>query len=135
MNVHRLESEMLAFEQVNCDLSHHVIGGMYARSGMIPAGHTLVGATHKTDHISVLFGDVSITTDEGVKRLTGHHVLPTLAGMKRAIYAHADTLMTTVCKTTKVEIAEIEDELVHESDKLQTRNQISWEKNSCSLPA
>jgi hypothetical protein len=121
MNVKRLERESLKHKQAHIDLIHHLSGGMYSRTGVIPAGHTLTGATHKTDHFSILFGDVTITLDNGVKRLTGHHVLPTKAGMKRAIYAHIDTMMTTICRTDLTDLQAIENELVCEPEALQTR--------------
>lgn len=119
--VKRLEEELLKLPQSDLETQHCLSGGMYARTIMIKAGDAITGATHKTDHVNIVCGDISVTTDEGVKRFTGYHVLPTKAGSKRAGYAHTDTMWTTVCKTDLVCIEDIEDELVEESANLQTR--------------
>lgn len=120
-DVQRLESLILQAPQVDLQTTHHLSGGMYARTIHLQAGTVLTGATHKTDHINIVFGDISVTTDEGVQRLTGYHVLPTKAGSKRAGFAHGPTSWTTVCKTDQTDLTAIENELVHEADKLQTR--------------
>lgn len=119
--VKKLDEEVSKLPQETIPLQHQVSGGMYARTGVIKAGCLLIGAKHKTDHINVMFGDISVTTDEGIKRLTGYHVLPTKAGMKRAGIAHADTVWTTICKTEKTDLREIEDDLVEEAERLQSR--------------
>lgn len=125
-DVHRLEEMILSAGQVDLQTKHALTGGMYARTIFIAAGTVLTGATHKTDHLNIVCGDISVSTDEGMKRITGYHVITTKAGMKRAGYAHADTVWTTICKTDNTELEEIENELVEEADKLQTRqHQIS----------
>ena len=123
-DVLRLEEIILKVPQIDLRTTHHLSGGMYARTIFLDPGTVLTGATHKTDHINIVLGDISVTTDEGVRRLTGYHILPTKAGMKRAGYAHGPTAWTTVCKTDKTDLAEIENELVIEAEKLQTRQQL-----------
>lgn len=120
-DVERLEQIVLSAPQVDLRTTHSLSGGVYARTIHIPAGTVLTGATHKKDHINVVFGDITVTTDTGPVRLTGHHVLPTKAGSKRAGFAHADTVWTTICHTELTDIEAIEDELVEESTLLQTR--------------
>lgn len=119
----RLEQAILQGPQIDLRTEHVLSGGVYARTIFIPAGTALTGATHKKDHVNVVCGDISVTTDEGVKRITGYHVLPSKAGIKRAGIAHADTVWTTLCKTDLTDIEDIEDELVEESARLQTRIQ------------
>ena len=120
-DVRRLEAAILQGPQVDLHTTHNFSGGMYARTIYLDAGTVLTGATHKTDHINIVIGDISVTTDEGMKRLTGYHVLETKAGMKRAGFAHAATCWTTVCKTEHTDIANAENDLVEEADQLQTR--------------
>ena len=122
MKVQALKKAVLALPQTQIDLQHHLAGGIYARTGFIPAGTVIVGCTHKKDHISILMGDASLTLDEGVQRVTGYTVLPTHAGMTRAIYAHSDCWMTTLCKTDETELDKIEDDLVQDAQALQSRN-------------
>lgn len=119
--VRRLEAELLALPQVDLATENLVHGGMCARTILIPAGTALTGALTNMDNVCVMFGDIEVTTDEGVKRLTGYHVLPAKAGAKRAGFAHSDTWWTTIWPTGLADIEAIEDEATSESDRLQTR--------------
>lgn len=120
-DVTRLEKIILSALQVDLMTEHSLSGGVYARTIYLDAGCVLTGATHKKDHINIVVGDITVTTDKGPLRLTGHHVLETKAGAKRAGVAHAKTVWTTVCATDKTDLHEIEDDLVLEADRLQTR--------------
>ena len=120
--VERLERHIEQLPQVDLGTEHVFSGGMVARTITIPAGVALTGAAHKTDHLCVVQGDITVLTDEGPRRLTGLHTLATKAGMKRAGVTHAPTRWTTICRTDKTDIREIEDELVEEPERLQTRN-------------
>ena len=102
-------------------VQHHVNGGMYARTGMIPAGVTFTGAVHTKDHINIVIGDITLLSDDGPIRYTGHHVLPCKAGCKRVATTHADTYWTTVVATSLTDISAIEDEICEDSTILQTR--------------
>ena len=120
-DVKRLEELILQAPQVDLLTTHNLENGMYARTIYLQPGTVLTGAVHKTDHINIVFGDITVTTDEGVQRITGYHVINTKAGSKRAGFAHAATAWTTICKTTKTSLEEIEDELVEDAGMLQTR--------------
>lgn len=120
-DVRRLEALLLTLPQINLHTKHIVHGKVSARSGLIPAGCALTGALTKIDNICVLIGDITVTTEEGVKRLTGFHVLPAKAGAKRAGIAHADTWWVTLHHTELTDIAAIEDEMTDESAMLLTR--------------
>ena len=132
-DVQRLEELILQAPQVDLMTTHALENGMYARTIYLEAGTVLTGAVHKTDHINIVYGDISVTTDEGVKRITGYQVITTKAGMKRAGYAHAATAWTTICKTDKTDLNEIEDELVENADKLQTRHPVLAANNINTL--
>lgn len=119
--VARLEEELRKFPQTYVEPRHDINGGLYARTGLIPAGTTFTGCTHKKDHVNVVCGDVTILTDEGPLRLTGYHVLPTKAGSKRVAVAHSDTYWTTILRTELTDVLDIEDECVEDSAQLQTR--------------
>lgn len=119
--VKRLEQELKALPQTAVGVSHCVNGGVYTRTGTIPADTAFMGAVHKKDHINVLIGDVTVLTDEGPIRYTGHNVLPTKAGSKRVAYAHAETVWTTIIRTDLTDIREIENECVFNSEELQTQ--------------
>ena len=122
--VRRLEAELLALPQVDLSTESLVHGGMCARTILIPAGTVLTGAMTNMDNVCIVCGDIEVTTDEGVKRLTGYHVLPAKAGAKRAGVAFADTWWTTIWPTQLTDIEAIEDEATPESHLLQTRSEI-----------
>lgn len=119
-----LEAEILKVDQVDLGTTHCIGGGFYARTIMVPGGVVLTGATHKKDSMCIVFGDITVTTDSGPVRMTGHNVFHSKAGNKRAGIAHVDTYWTNVWQTELTTIADIEDELAVESDKLQTRNNL-----------
>ncbi len=126
--VRELERHMLAMPQVDLSTHHLVHGQMYARTIVIPAGTLLTGALTNCDNICVVVGDITVTTDDGTVRLTGHHVIPARAGFKRAGLAHVDTYWTTLMHTDQVEVAAIERQMTDESEMLQTnRSGIEYE--------
>lgn len=116
-----LEQYALQLPQVDLSTSHLVHAGLCARTILIPAGTFLTGAQTNMDNICVVVGDIEVTTDDGVQRLTGFNVLPAKAGFKRAGFAHGDTWWTTLWPTELKDIDAIEDEMTGESDMLQTR--------------
>lgn len=121
--INRLDQALSALPQVDFKTTHQLVGGIYTRTIHIPAGVAIVGAVHKTDHVNVVTGDITVSTSEGQRRLTGSHVLLlTKAGTQRAGYAHADTTWTAICRTDKTEIEDIEADLVETPQRLQTRN-------------
>jgi hypothetical protein len=119
--VHALQDNLLAMPQVDVAIEHLVHGGMYARTALIPANTVLTGAQTNADNICVVYGDITVTTDNGVQRLTGFNVLPASAGAKRAGFAHADTRWTMLARTDLQDVSDIEEALTGEVDLLQTR--------------
>ena len=120
-DVRRLEAFILTLPQIDLQTKHIVYGKVSARYGLIPAGCALTGALTKIDNICVLIGDITVTTEDGVRRLTGFHVLPAKAGAKRAGIAHEDTWWVTLHHTELTDISAIEDEMTDESAMLLTR--------------
>ena len=114
---------MLKAPQHTFPTNNLIHAGMLARTIFIQAGADLIGAVHRTDHINICIGDITVSTDAGMQRLTGYNVLPTRAGMKRIGRAHADTMWTTICRTDLTDLTAIEDSLVEDSHLLQTRQQ------------
>lgn len=120
--VREMEAMLVQLPQVDLQTSHVIHGGLYARTILIPAGTVLTGAQTARDNVCIVCGDIEVTTDEGVQRLTGFHVLPAKAGAKRAGVTHADTWWTTVFRTDATTVAECEDDVAAETEGLQTRN-------------
>jgi quercetin dioxygenase-like cupin family protein len=98
-NVLKLEAVMQAMteQQVHIEPKHYFAPGLYMRSIDIPAGVTLTGKIHKTEHFCIVAkGDVSVMTDDGVKRLTAGAILHCKPGIKRAMFAHCDSVWINV---------------------------------------
>jgi len=125
--IERLEGELLRAEAqgagVVLDTWHHFADGLVARTILIPAGTCLTGAAHKAEHLNVCCGDITVWTEDGMKRITGYAVLPSLPGAKRVGLAHADTMWTTVHLNpgNEQDIDKLEDALVEDAEQLQRR--------------
>ena len=101
-------------------VKHNVHGGIYERSLFIPKGVVLTGKIHVENHICELSeGDLSVMTDEGVKRIQAPARFNTKAGLKKIGYAHENCVFTTYHSTNLTDIAAIEKELFSDGD-------ISW---------
>jgi hypothetical protein len=130
--VQKFEEELAALPQLSQKIHHEIFGGLYCRTGCIPANVAFTGQIHKHDHINIVVGDITIVTDTGPTRLTGYNVLPTKAGSKRVAYTHADTYWTTILATDLTSVQAIEDWAVEDSSKLTTRQlQIKKELIPC----
>ncbi len=116
----RLES---AGHGIELETWHAFADGLVARTIFIPAGTALEGGEHRAEHLNVCHGDISVITDSGPRRLTGHHVIASLPGIKRFGYAHADTWWTTVHLNpgNERDIAKLEDALIVAPETLQHR--------------
>lgn len=93
-------------------VNHYVHGGMYYREMSIPQGVVLTGKIHLVDHIFILLkGELSIMTDDGIKRIIAPCQFPVRAGIKKIGYAHSDVECTTIHATKKKNLDKIEKEL------------------------
>ena len=100
-------------------------GGVAARAVLIPAGLALTGCETNLDNVCIVLGDITVTTDDGPRRLTGFHMLPANRGTKRVGHAHADTWWVTCHHTVLTNQRDIEDEMTNESASLNSRRQSS----------
>lgn len=120
--------------QRECPTDHLIHGSIYARTIFIPAGTVLVGALTNLDNICIVNGDITVTTDDSVVRLTGYHVIPASKGYKRVGLAHSDTYWTTLIHTQTTSVVEAENEMTNEAHLLQTRNkELTQGNNPCHL--
>lgn len=116
--VNRLEAEVSRLPQAACPVWHHFAPGLYARQMFIPAGTVLTGAVHKTEHLCIVSGDIDVTTDGGVRRITALQlVIKSLPGAKRAGFAHRDTFWTTVHATDETDLDKLVTELTESTSQ------------------
>ena len=95
---------------------HRFSDGVYARELFIGAGELIVGKKHKTEHFNIISkGDISIATQEGVMRVEAPYTFVSKAGIQKIVYAHTDTVWTTIHKTDLTDIPTLEREMVEEA--------------------
>jgi hypothetical protein len=92
-----LERVMLGMPQVEIKTTHYFAPGVYMRQIFIPKGVTVTGKIHKTEHLNILSqGELSVWTEDGVKRLKASTVIKSKPGIKRVGFAHEDSVWITV---------------------------------------
>jgi hypothetical protein len=115
--VQALQDVISKMPQYEPETKHTFHAGMYCREVWRPAGVIVVGKIHKKEHFYLIVsGTVSITTDEGVKSVTGPHLLCSKPGTKRAVYAETDALCMTFHVVDAKTIEDAEQELVEEDE-------------------
>lgn len=102
--IEALEAEWAKLPQVEIPVVHRFSGGIYAREITIPEDTFLTGRIYKENHFDVMvYGDVTVSSDEGKKRLTGFNIFEGNTGKKRAGYAHKETKWITFCTSEEME--------------------------------
>jgi hypothetical protein len=111
-----LETELLKLPQVDAKLEHFFARGVYARALHIPKGCTLTGKIHKYSQINVLLkGKMAIASVEGMKEMVAGDIIESGPGVKRAGYAHEDSVWLTIHGTHERDLERLEDELISPS--------------------
>ncbi len=115
--VFQLEALMLEEPQVDLPVKHHFSQGVYGRELFIPAGTILTGKIHKYPQLNILSqGEMSVLTEDGVKRVQAPFHVVSPAGTKRIAYAHTDCTWTTIHGTELNEVEEIEKYFIAQSE-------------------
>lgn len=119
-----IEAEMLKVPEhptdgrVTLAVKHHFSPGVYARELFIPKGTLLTGKIHKFAQLNIMSqGDMSVLTEDGVKRVQAPFTIVSPPGTKRIAYAHEDTVWTTILATEETDPDEIEREFVADTEQ------------------
>ena len=97
-------------------LKHTFADGIYVREISIPKHFLIVGKIHKHCHPNFLLkGDVTVLTEEGVKRIQAPCSMISPAGTKRLLFTHEDTVWTTVHSTNETDLEKIEEQIIAKS--------------------
>ena len=94
-----LEAAMFAMPEAHIEIktTHHFAPGVYMREIFIPKGTCLTGKIHRTEHLNILSqGELSVWTEDGMKRLKASTVIKSQPGIKRVGFAHEDSVWITV---------------------------------------
>ena len=93
--------------------THHFSEGLYGREIRIPAGTILTGKMHRQGQINVLAqGDITVWTEQGMKRLQAPAVIVSGPGCKRVGYAHSDVVWITVLASEETDLVRLEQQLI-----------------------
>lgn len=97
---------------------HHFAMGCYIRELHIPKGMITVGKIHKHPHIAMLVrGKRRMIINGKMDLVSAVRVWESPAGMKQASETLEDSIFMTVHPTDKTDIAEIERDLVCDSEE------------------
>lgn len=115
--VNQAEAVMKKLPQIEMPVKHHFSQGIYGRELFIPKGTVLTGKIHKYPQMNVLMaGDISVLTEDGVKRVRPPFLIVSPAGTKRIAYAHEDTVWLTVHGTEENDLEKIEQHFIAQDD-------------------
>ena len=99
-------------------VKHYFSQGVYARELFIPKGTVLTGKIHKYQQLNIMSqGDLSVLTEDGVKRVKAPFTIVSPPGTKRVAYAHEDTVWTTIHGTELTDVDEIESAFIAQSEQ------------------
>lgn len=111
-----MEAFMLEQPQVEIPVVHHFSEGIYAREITAPAGVMMTGMVHKFEHLNIMSkGEVSVLTEDGIKRFKAPCTFVSQPGTKRIGYVHEEMVWTTIHATTETDIDKLEAQLVTRS--------------------
>ena len=105
-----LETAMLKMPQADFPIAHYFSKDVYAREMKMDKGNILIGKIHKHQNLNIISkGSVSVISIDGMMRLSAPATFVASAGVKRIIYAHEDTVWTTIHGTGETDLNKIED--------------------------
>lgn len=108
-----LEVSMTKCEQLVIEPVHYVAQGLYAREITIPKGTLLTGKIHLFEHLNIISkGEISVLTENGIRRIKAPATIISKPGIKRVGYAHEDTVWTTIHACSETDVDKIDKLLV-----------------------
>lgn len=87
--------------------------GIYVRVLRMKAGLRVIGKRHAQEHVSIIScGRATVMTEEGRQEIAGPCEFVSPAGTKRFVWVHEDMVWTTIHRTDKATMSEIEADLI-----------------------
>lgn len=105
-----VEDVVKSYPQLDVPIVHHFSKSVYAREMRLQKGALIVGKIHRYENLNIISqGEVSfVSIDGGELRVRAPYTWVASAGTKRVIYAHEDTIWTTVHGTDETDLEKIE---------------------------
>jgi hypothetical protein len=108
-----LEERLREMPQLDVETDHTFGPGFYARTIKLPAGATLTGKVHATEHLFILSkGELIVVTEDGRQHLKAPFQAVCRPGLKRAGHAITDVVCTNVHITEETDLVRLEAELI-----------------------
>ena len=104
-----LEDAMKKYPEVDVPLTHTFSKGVYAREIAIKKGSLIVGKIHNFANMNIISkGKVSFFSIDGAVHAEAPYTFVASPGTKRVIYAHEDSVWTTIHGTDETDLEKIE---------------------------
>ena len=112
--VAKLASVMLEGEQLPAPVSHHFAPGIYLREIFMPAGATVVGKIHRTEHLNILVKGACVIVHDDFTReeLRAPMVFVSKPGVQKVLYILEDMIWMTPHVTPETDLVKLEAELI-----------------------
>lgn len=113
-----LEAAIASLPAVEPKVIHHFAPGVYAREMRILPGTMLTGKIHRTEHLNIVQGDITVFNEQdgSGRRITGYGCFVSKAGTRRAGFAHGVTSWITVHPTNETDLEKIEAEVIEPNE-------------------
>ena len=122
--VRRLEQHLLATQpQIDLQYHHELYAGLYDRTVLVPAGHTITGAPVKIETLLTIVGDCIVGLDGNEVRYTGFSKIRAAAHRMGVFTAITDTFISMSFATDAKTRAEAEAQFTDEAHRLASRRQ------------
>lgn len=95
--IYRLEAALRSMPQTDCPVRNLFAAGLYMREMTLPAGTVIVGAVHKTEHVTIISkGRVQVVRPDGMEEFTAPATFVSQPGAKNAVHVIEDSVWTTI---------------------------------------
>lgn len=122
-----LEDRIRECPQTEMPVTHHFADGVYGRELFIPAGTVLTGKTHRFATLNLLMqGEITVSTPDGMRRLSAPAIFTSVPGCKKAGYAHTDTVWVNIHPTKLRDLAAIESKFIEPEVPALISEGVAW---------
>jgi hypothetical protein len=115
---------MRRMEQVECPVTHHFSPGLYLREIFMPAGTTVVGRVHKTEHFNILVKGRCVIVHDDFRReeLVAPMVFVSKAGVQKTLHILEDMIWMTTHVSEETDLEKLEALLVDPKPQLEQQS-------------